>query len=88
MISPQQVTALLAQMNAAVDIYPAFDDQNRLLPGWSYNLNGDPVYLGPELGKRGVGLYGQSVSSLILTGYVKSAALNLILNDKIGRAHV
>lgn len=83
MISPQQVTALLAQLNVAVDVYPAFDSINVLLPGWSYNLNGVPVYVGPELGTRGVGLYGQSVSSLVLTGYVKSAALNLILDHSL-----
>jgi len=83
MISPQQVTAMLAQQAAAIDIYPAFDDNGASLPGWQLNLNGSLVYIGSELGVRGVGIYGQSVSSLILTGYVKSAALNLILNDSL-----
>jgi hypothetical protein len=83
MITEQQVTALLAQQARAVGTYPAFDDNNNLLTGWQYNLNGVPVYTGIELGVRGVGLYGQSVNSLILTGYVLPATANLILDDSM-----
>lgn len=71
---------MLAQQARALDIYPAFDEKNVLLPGWQYNLNGVAVYTGTELGVRGVGIYGQSVNSLILTGYVLPATSNLILN--------
>ena len=83
MITEQQVTALLAQQARASDIYPAFDETNTLLPGWQYNLNGVPVYTGPELGVRGIGLYGQSVNGLILTGYLLPATSNLILNTDL-----
>lgn len=83
MINEQQVTALLAQRARAVDIYPAFDETNTLLPGWQYNLNGVPVYTGEQLGIRGVGLYGQSVDGLILTGYVLPATANLILDASL-----
>lgn len=83
MITEQQVTALLAQQARAVDIYPAFDDQGVLLPGWQYNLNGVPVYIGSELGIRGIGIYGQSVNNLILTGYLLPATSNLILNTSL-----
>jgi hypothetical protein len=83
MITPQQVTALLAQLATSVDVYPAYDTNGNLLEGWQLNFNAVPVYIGSELGVRGVGIYGQSVDSLILTGYVKSAAANLIVDDSL-----
>lgn len=83
MITEQQVTAMLAQQAKTVDIYPAFDENNVLLTGWQYNLDGFPVYTGTELGIRGIGLYGQSVNSLILTGYLLPATANLILDPSL-----
>jgi len=83
MITEQQVTAMLAQQAKTVDIYPAFDENNVLLPGWQYNLDGFAVYTGTELGIRGIGLYGQSVNSLILTGYLLPATANLILDPSL-----
>lgn len=83
MITEQQVTALLAQQAKSVDLYAAFDSQGALLPGWQYNLNGIPVYTGSELGVRGIGLYGQSVNNLILTGYLLPATANLILDSSL-----
>ena len=80
MITPQQVTAMLAQQATAVNIYPSRDVNGALLLGWALNLNGDAVYIGSELGTRGIGIFGQSVDSLILTGYIKPAALNLIVD--------
>lgn len=80
MITPQQVTAMLAQQATAVNIYPSRDVNGELLEGWALNLNGDAVYIGTELGTRGIGIFGQSMSSLVLTGYVKPAALDLIVD--------
>lgn len=83
MITPQQVTAMLAQQATAVNIYPSRDVNGELLQGWALNLNGDAVYVGSELGSRGIGIFGQSVSSLVLTGYIKPAALDLIIDPSL-----
>jgi len=82
MITPQQVTALTAQAARAAT-YPAYDVDGNLLEGWQLNLLGDPVYVGTELGTRGIGIYGQSVSSLVLTGYIKPASLSLITSPAL-----
>lgn len=80
-LSPGQVTAMTAQMaeNQALQ-YPAYDDDGNLMPGFELNENNDPVYVGTELGARGVGKYGQSVAGLISTGFVKSGVLDLLKN--------
>lgn len=83
MLTREQVTALTAQAARAANIYPSRDDAGNLLPGWQLNTNGEPVYTGSELGTRGVGVYGQSVESLILTGYLKPATLNLITTPEL-----
>jgi hypothetical protein len=77
MITAEQVTALTAQAaaNAYVDPY---DAAGNLLADWQLNDNGDPVYLGAEITTRGVGIYGQTPSGLILTGYLKPGTLSLI----------
>jgi hypothetical protein len=77
MITAEQVTALTAQAaaNAFVDPY---DATGNLLADWQLNDNGDPVYLGSEISTRGVGVYGQTPSGLILTGYLKPGTLSLI----------
>ena len=71
---------MLAQQATAVNIYPSRNVNGELLEGWALNLNGDAVYIGSELGTRGIGIFGQSISSLVLTGYIKPAALDLIVD--------
>lgn len=78
MLNTQQVTALTAQAAKAADIYPKTDEQGLPLPGWQLNESEVLVYVGSELGTRGVGKYGQSAEALVLTGYVKPGALALI----------
>lgn len=82
-LSISQVTALTAQtaQNRASQ-FPAYDDDGNLMPGFELNENNDPIYTGPDLGSiaRGVGVYGQSVESLVSTGFIKASALNLIEN--------
>ena len=78
MLSVTQVTALTAQQSAASK-YDAFDDAGNLLPDWQLNDANEPVYTGPDLATRGVGIYGQSPSSLVLTGYLKPSSLSLIV---------
>jgi hypothetical protein len=77
MLTKVQVTALTAQAAAAAK-YVSRDDNDQLLPDWQLNDSGQDVYTGTELATRGVGIYGQSPSSLILTEYLKPATLNLI----------
>jgi hypothetical protein len=77
MISSSQVTALTAQAaNSAT--YASLDDNGDLLPGWVLNTDGVPVYIGPELAYRGIGIYGQSVEGLVLAGVLKPSILTLI----------
>lgn len=77
MITAEQVTALTAQAaaNAYVDPY---DSDGNLLADWQLNNNGDPVYLGSDIATRGIGIYGQTPTGLILTGYLKPGTLSLI----------
>jgi hypothetical protein len=77
MLTQTQVTALTAQAARAAQ-YSAYDDAGNLLTGWELNDFDTPVYTGTELATRGVGVYGQTPSSLVLTGYLKPASLNLI----------
>lgn len=80
-MSVAQVTALTAQAaQAQASRFPAYDDDGNLMPGWQLSEDNNPVYVGPSLGNPGVGVgvYGQSVSGLVATGFVKSSALNLI----------
>jgi hypothetical protein len=78
-LSTDQVTALTAQTAADRALkYPAYDDDGNLMPGYELNENNDPVYVGPDLGTRGVGVYGQSPSALTSIGLLKSSALDLI----------
>ena len=72
-----QLTALTAATAAAKD-FPAYDDDGNLMPGWQLNEDNDPVYTGPELGIRGVGIYGQTPEALVSAGYLKPAVLSLI----------
>lgn len=83
MLTSEQVTALTAQSARAANIYPIRDDAGNLLSGWQLNDSGIPVYTGSELATRGVGIYGQSVEALILTGYLKPATLNLIVSPDL-----
>jgi len=78
-LSQSQVTALTAQTRYDHELkYPAYDDDGNLMPGYELNENNDPVYTGPELGTRGVGLYGQSPAALTSLGFLKSSSLDLI----------
>jgi hypothetical protein len=80
-LSQQQVTVLTAQTAADhAAKYPAYDDDGNLMPGFELNEDNDPVYTGPDLGVRGVGVYGQSPEALVSTGFLKSTALDLINN--------
>jgi hypothetical protein len=82
MITAEQVTALTAQ--AANDAaYNPYDLNNNLLPDWQLNDDNVPVYLGPEIATRGVGLYGQTPSGLTVTGYLKSGTLSLITSPEM-----
>lgn len=74
---PRQVTALTAAAKQAAT-YVSRDADDNLLTGWKLNSNNVAVYVGDQLGLRGVGEYGQSVPALINTGFVKSSALSLI----------
>jgi len=76
-LTPEQVTALTAATASAKD-FPAYDDEGNLMPGWELNEDNDPVYTGPELGIRGVGIYGQTPEALVTAGYLKPAALSLM----------
>jgi len=78
-LSQDQVTAMTAQARADYALkYPAYDDDGNLMPGFELNENNDPVYTGPDIGTRGIGLYGQSPSALTSLGLIKSSALDLI----------
>jgi hypothetical protein len=77
MISNEQVTALAAQAARAAR-YEYLDDAGNLLPDWYFNDLGQPVYLGPEVATRGVGIYGHTPENLVLVGLLKPASLQLI----------
>jgi hypothetical protein len=77
MLTQTQVTALTAQAARAAQ-YNAYDDAGNLLTDWQLNDQNTAVYTGTELATRGVGVYGQTPSSLVLTGYLKPASLSLI----------
>jgi hypothetical protein len=80
-LTQTQVTAMTAQTATDHALkYPAYDDEGNLMPGFELNENNDPVYTGPELGFRGVGVYGQSPEALVSTGVLKSGVLSLINN--------
>jgi len=76
-LTQTQVTALTAQAAKAAQ-YDAYDDAGNILPDWQLNDSNQPVYTGADLATRGVGIYGQSPSNLVLTGYLKPASLSLI----------
>jgi hypothetical protein len=77
MITSEQVTALTAQAAANAYIEP-YDTDGNLLADWQLNAIGIPVYIGPEVSTRGIGIYGQTPSGLVLTGYLKPGTLSLI----------
>lgn len=77
MITAEQVTALTAQAASNAYVNPYGADGN-LLANWQLNDNGIPVYIGPAISTRGIGLYGQTPAGLILTGYLKPGTLSLI----------
>ena len=80
-LSVAQVTALTAQTaQNKLAQFPAYDKDGVLLPGWELTEDNNPIYTGADLGSsaRGIGVYGQSVEGLVSTGFIKSAALNLI----------
>jgi hypothetical protein len=82
MITAEQVTALTAQ--AANDAaYNPYDLNYNLLPDWQLNDDNVPVYLGPEIATRGIGIYGQTPSGLTITGYLKSGTLSLITSPEM-----
>ena len=72
-----QVTALIAQARAAA-AYTSVDVTGELLPDWYIATNGEAVYAGVDIATRGIGLYGQTPSNLVLVGLIKPAALDLI----------
>lgn len=84
MITAQQVTALTAQQAyqteqlVALYIGDAYDQDGNLNPGWMLNDENEEVYTGSLISQTGVGVYGQSPEVLVLAGYVKPGALNLI----------
>jgi len=76
-LTREQVTALTAQAaNAAT--YAFLDGAGQPLPDWFTNDDGVPVYLGPDVATRGVGVYGQTADNLVLTELLKPASLQLI----------
>jgi hypothetical protein len=79
MLTQTQVTALTAQA-AKASQYQAYDEAENLLPDWQLDNSNVPVYTGSELAVRGVGIYGQTPSNLILTGYLKPTTLALIVS--------
>jgi hypothetical protein len=83
MLNTQQVTALTAQAAKAASLYPSTDESGNPLPGWELNESNVLVYTGDELDIRGVGKYGQSAESLVLTGYLKPASLSLIVEPSM-----
>jgi hypothetical protein len=72
-----QVTALIAQARAAAT-FTSVDVTGELLPDWYIATNGEAVYAGADIATRGIGLYGQTPSNLVLVGLIKPAALDLI----------
>lgn len=77
MLTREQVTALTAQAaNAATYVF--LDGAGQPLPDWFVNDEGTPVYLGPDVATRGVGIYGQTAENLVLTELLKPASLQLI----------
>lgn len=84
----QAMTAQTAQYHASQ--FPPYDDDGVLQVGWEINTEtGQPYYKGVDVGSasRGVGKYGQSVDSLVSTGFIKSSVPNLI-NSGISPATV
>lgn len=81
-LSTSEVTALTAQTATAhASQFPPYDDDGNLQPGWALNdETGEAYYNGPDLGKVGIGRYGQSVDGLVSTGFLKSGTLDLIKN--------
>jgi hypothetical protein len=80
-LTVDQITVMTAQSAANVSaLYPAYDANGVLRPGFELDENNNPVYVGPDLGSasRGVGVYAQSPSALVSTGMVNPAALTLI----------
>jgi hypothetical protein len=80
-LTADQITVMNAQTAANVSaLYPAYDDNRQLYPGFELDENNNPVYVGPELGSasRGVGVYAQSTTALVSSGLVNPAALTLI----------
>ena len=74
-----QVTALIAQARVAAS-YTSVDAAGELLPDWYIATNGEAVYAGTDIATRGIGLYGQTPSNLVLVGLLKPAALSLIVD--------
>jgi hypothetical protein len=82
LLNQQLVTTLTAQAAQAV-ARPALDGVGSLLPGWQYNSSNIPVYVGSDIAKYGVGLYGQSVEALTSLGFLKPGTLNLITDPSL-----
>lgn len=82
MLTRAQVTALTAQAAQAAT-YRFEDAAGNLLPDWFFNDAGLPVYAGPEVATRGVGLYGQTPENLVLVELLKPAALQLIVSPSM-----
>jgi hypothetical protein len=82
MLTRGQVTALTAQAKQAAT-YEYVDGAGNLLADWYFNDDGLPVYLGPEVDTRGVGLYGQTPENLVLVELLKPAALQLIVEPSM-----
>jgi len=82
LLNQQLVTTLTAQAASAAS-RPAFDQVGNLLPGWQYNTNNVPVYVGNDLAKYGVGIYGQSVAALTSLGFLKPGTLDLITDPSL-----
>ena len=82
LLNQQLVTVLTAQAAAATD-RPALDQVGNLLPGWQYNNSNVPVYVGNDIAKYGVGLYGQSAEALTSLGFLKPGTLNLITDPSL-----
>jgi hypothetical protein len=79
-LTTTQVTALTAQTAYTHSLtYPAYDDDGNLMPGFILDdETGVPYYNGLDIGKTGIGKYGQSVDSLVVTGFIKSGVLDLV----------
>lgn len=80
-LTAQQAVQTTARQEA---IYgSAYDDDGNLMPGWTLDSEENPYYTGPKIAEGGIGIYGQTPSSLVQAGYLKPGALSLITSPSM-----